>query len=645
MILRLLALFIATVLAVPSALAVDKRTANNGQLVMEDVPPIPDQLRADLVRYENTRSAAAADWSADGTSLYITTRFGDVNQLHRVDQPGGARHQLTFFREPITGATRRPDHDTLLYLKDAGGNEFSQIFSFDPATGDSTLLTDGESRNSVVVWNRDGSAFAYQSTRRNGRSNDLWLMPAGKPEAARLILEAPAGKWWGPTDFSSDGRRLLVQEYTSSTDSRLHLLDLVSGQLTDLHPQGGEARRYGIGFAADDKEVFYLTDAGGEFTRLIRRNLSTGEETAVGADLGWDIENVVFSRDRKQAAVLVNAGGVSELYLLDPRKLRLKRAKNIPAGIITSVGYSPDGKQLALSLNGSTSAGDTYVYEPRKGRLTRWTYSEVGGLDTSKFVEPETITYSSFDGLEIPAFVYKPRTQGPHPVIISIHGGPEAQARPYFSSTYQLWLAKLGAAVIVPNVRGSAGYGKQYVAMDNGFKRYDSVKDIGALLDWVARQPDLDADRVAVFGGSYGGFMVLASAVEYSDRLAAAVDIVGISNFVTFLENTQDYRRDLRRVEYGDERDPAMREFLESISPNNNVEKIRIPMFVVQGQNDPRVPVTEAEQIVAALRENGNTVWYMNALNEGHGYRKKENQDEYRLATMLFFQAFLLGEK
>ena len=242
----------------------------------------------------------------------------------------------------------------------------------------------------------------------------------------------------------------------------------------------------------------------------------------------------------------------------------------------------------------------------------------------------------------IPAFVYRPDGPGPHPVIVSIHGGPEGQARPTFSATYQLWIERLNAAVIVPNVRGSAGYGKTYLQLDNGMRREDSVRDIGALLDWIGEQPELDQERVAVFGGSYGGYMVLASSVHYSDRLKAAVDIVGISNFVTFLENTQDYRRDLRRPEYGDERDPEMRAHLQAISPLNNVEEIDVPMFVVQGENDPRVPVSEAEQMVAALRAQGSPVWYMNALNEGHGYRKKENRDLFSEATVLFLENWLL---
>ncbi|MEE4162178.1 MAG: alpha/beta fold hydrolase, partial [Woeseiaceae bacterium] len=330
------------------------------------------------------------------------------------------------------------------------------------------------------------------------------------------------------------------------------------------------------------------------------------------------------------------------------------RVEGLPTGVIYGIDFSPDSRRLALTINTARSPSDTYVLELGRrpldyGSLERWTFSEVGGLDTSAFRDPELIEYPTFDTVDgkqrmIPAWLYKPAGPGPHPVVVSIHGGPESQARPLFSSTYQQWLAELGVAVLVPNVRGSAGYGKTYVALDNGFNREDSVKDIGALLDWIESEPALDADRVAVFGGSYGGYMVLASAVHFSDRLKAAVDIVGISSFVTFLENTQDYRRDLRRVEYGDERDPAMRAHLEKISPLNNVEKITVPLFVVQGENDPRVPVTEATQMVAALREQERQVWYMNALNEGHGYRKKENRDLYQQATVLFLKTYLLGE-
>jgi len=643
------------VLAQPLQAEVERRTLNDGNLVLEDIPAIPQTIVDDLNRYQNVRSASFLDWTADGESLYVSTRFGEVEQIHRVDMPGGARHQLTFFDEPVSQISRQPDGSHLIFAMDAGGNEFSQLFVFDPLVSRSRMITDGESRNGAVVWTRDGERIAFQSTRRNGASNDVWMMALdqadSEPAAARLVLAAPDGTWWGPADFDEAGERLLILNYVSITDSRIHLLDLESGQTTLLAGGDGDlSSNWPLGFDHGGEGYWFITDRGGEFKQLAWQPLEPGAEPLiVTADIPWDVEGMAFSKDRRRAVFAVNEDGLSRLYLLDPESREYRGVGGIPTGLVGSVGFSPDGGRLAMTLNTPQTPSDTFVLELGEdplahGELTRWTHSEVGGLDTDTFVEPELVRFESFDGLSVPAWVYKPEGDGPFPVVVSIHGGPESQARPSFSSTYQMWLEKLGVAVVVPNVRGSAGYGKSYLAMDNAYKREDSVRDIGALLEWIGTRPDLDADRVAVFGGSYGGYMVLASAVHYSDRLKAAVDIVGISSFVTFLENTEDYRRDLRRVEYGDERDPQMRAHLEKISPLNNVEKIAVPMLVVQGENDPRVPVTEAAQIVAALREKGETVWYMNALNEGHGYRRKENRDVYQQAVVLFFRRHLLDQ-
>jgi dipeptidyl aminopeptidase/acylaminoacyl peptidase len=639
------------------AASATRTEANNGNLVMEDVPPIPANIVDDLVRYQNVRSASFEGWKEDGSGVLIRTRFADVDQLHRVDAPGGARRQLTYYGEPVGSVASQPKGDKILFTRDAGGSEFAQIFVLDPATGGATMLTDGESRNGAVVWDREGRRMAYQSTARNGASNDVWLMDPENPETAEIIVASDDGTWWGPAEFSAKGNRLLATNYVSITDSRVHLVDLDSGSVTLL--AGGPdnvSTNYPVAFDDGNDGYWLITSQGSEFQRLAWQPAEPGADVeVVTGDIEWDVSGAVISRDRKRMAFAVNENGRSAIYLLDPRTREYRLVDNIPTGVAGRMEFSPDGQKLAMTLNTATSPSDTFVLEtgPRAldyGALTRWTFSEVGGLDTSTFREPGLISYPTFDTVggqprEIPAWIYKPAGKGPFPVVISIHGGPEAQSRPWFSSTYQMWLAKLGVAIVVPNVRGSAGYGKTYLGLDNGFKREDSVKDIGALLDWIESQPDLDQDRVAVFGGSYGGYMVLASAVHYSDRLSAAVDIVGISSFVTFLENTQDYRRDLRRVEYGDERDPDMRAHLEKISPLNNVEKISVPMFVVQGENDPRVPVTEATQMVAALREKGNTVWYMNALNEGHGYRKKENRDIYQQATVLFLRQHLVGEE
>ena len=650
------ALLLAVVLMPWAAIAeVERRTLHDGNLVVENVPEIPIDLVVDLMRFQNIRAAGFRAWTPDGEGIYVATGFGDVDSLHLVEMPGGARHQITFYREPVRDVTRRPGGPELLFTRDAGGSEFAQIFQLDPASGEATMLTDGESRNTEVVWDRTGRRIAYQSTRRNGASNDVWVMDPTQPGEAELGLESPDGSWWGPVEFSASGSKLLLMNYVSATDSRVHVLDLDSGQAL-LLAGGPDNKSTNMPVAFDDRGggIWLVTNQGSEFSQLAWQPAVPGTKPEiVTADIPWSLSEGTISHDRRRMAFVTNEDGMSRVYLLDTESREYRMIESIPTGLAFDLRFSPDDRRLAMTLNTPQTPSDTFVLELGNepldyGSLVRWTKSEVGGLDTSQFRVPELIRYPTFDRVgerprTIPAWVYKPAGRGPFPVIISIHGGPEGQARPSFSATYQMWIDKLGVAVVRPNVRGSRGYGKTYLGLDNGLKREDSVKDIGALLDWIETQPYLDADRVAVYGGSYGGYMVLASAVHFSDRLKAAVDNVGISNFVSFLENTQDYRRDLRRAEYGDERDPAMRAHLEKISPLNNVDKISVPLFIVQGQNDPRVPVTEAEQMVRALREHGHTVWYMNAMNEGHGYRKRDNRDTYQQAMILFFQEHLRG--
>jgi len=632
------------------------RTLNDGKLILEDIPEIPREILVDLHRFQNVRAAAFRSWTPDSECIYVSTGFGDVDSIHRVDMPLGARRQVTFFEEPVGGISGQPGVDKLVFTRDAGGSEFAQIFLLDPATGEAEMLSDGESRNGAIVWNRRGTQFAFQSTRRNGASNDIWIMDPEEPVNAEIALTSPDGSWWGPAEFSAGGSKLLVINYVSVVDSRVHIVDLDTGTNT-LMSGGPENQSVNNAIAFDDDgEGFWLiTDQSGEFNQLAWQAMEPGATPEiVTAGIPWSVSDAAISHDRKRMVFVTNEDGMSNVYLLDVGSREYRKVENIPTGLAYGVQFSPDDRRLAMTLNTPQTPSDTFVLDLGQGALeygdlTRWTESEVGGLDTTMFRVPQLVHYPSFDldggaRREIPAWVYKPASKGPHPVVISIHGGPEGQSRPVFSSTYQMWIDKLGVAVIQPNVRGSTGYGKTYVGLDNGFKREDSVKDIGALLDWIETQPDLDQDRVAVFGGSYGGYMVLASAVHYSERLTAAVDIVGISNFVTFLENTQDYRRDLRRVEYGDERDPEMRAHLEKISPLNNVDQIGVPMFIVQGENDPRVPVTEAAQVVEALREQGHIVWYMNALNEGHGYRKRENRDIYQQVTVLFLKQYLVDD-
>lgn len=641
----------ASELAAP---AIASRTLNDGQLILQDVPPIPGDLVSRLNQYQNVRSAAFLDWAGDGHGLYIMTRFGLIDQIHRVDFPGGARQQLTFFAETIGEVVRQPQGSSLALTMDQGGSEFSQIFLLDPASAAVSMVTDGSSRNAQLVWDKSGSRLAYQSTRHNSQKNDIWLLDIHHPAAAAAVLEAPDDSWWEPVDFTDDGKSLLLQQFVGANDSRIHLLDLASGERRPLmgDPNAPSANR-AVVFDRKSEGFYAITNARGLGAELAWQSLQAGAQTEfISSSISWDVTEFALSPDGRRGAFTTNEGGFNRLYLLNTRSRRFWLVNNMPLGLIYNLRFHPDNRQLAMTLATAQTPSDVFVMQlgrsPQSVKsLQRWTFSEVGGLNTEDFIAPQLVHYPTFDQhqgkpREIPAFYYRPRGDGPFPVIIYIHGGPESQYQPSFSSTFQMWLVELGAAVIAPNVRGSLGYGIEYLSLDDGILREDSVKDIGALLDWIATRPELDAKHVAVYGGSYGGYMVLASAVHYSDRLKAAVDVVGISDFVTFLENTQDYRRDLRRGEYGDERDPAMRVFLQSISPLNQVDRIRIPLLVVQGQNDPRVPVSEAEQIVTALRQRGNPVWYINALNEGHGYQRKENSDVYEQAAMMFLQRYLV---
>jgi len=454
-------------------------------------------------------------------------------------------------------------------------------------------------------------------------------------------------------DFSEDGKQLLIQEFISANDSRIHVMDLETGKMKLMvgDPESPSANR-AITFNHRNEGFYFITNVRNRSAELAWQSLEPGMSPEfLTSTVRWDVTQFALSPDGRRGAFTSNESGISRLYLMNARTRSFTRIEGLPVGVISGLQFHPNSKSLAMTWSTAKNPSDVFVM--RLGRLpekvqgvTRWTYSEVGGLESKDFVEPELIVFPSQDPdrerpIKIPAFVYKPKGKGPFPVVIYIHGGPEAQYRPSFSSTFQMWLAELGAAVIAPNVRGSLGYGDLYLALDDGINREDSVRDIGALLDWVATRSDLDESRVAVYGGSYGGYMVLASAVHYSDRLKAAVDVVGISNFVTFLENTQSYRQEQRRKEYGDERDPEMRAFLESISPLNHVDKINVPLLVVQGQNDPRVPISESQQIVDAMRERNNPVWYINALNEGHGYERKENIDVYQQVAMMFLQRYL----
>ena len=623
----------------PAAPAVVPKPA---ALVADGMPAIPAELAAATRPYMEFRTAAFAGWNSRDRAMLIATRFGSTSQLHSVAMPMGDRQQLSFETEPVAGSWS-PAGDVLLASKDVGGNEFFQLHTL--ADGQLRLITDGLSRNQFNRWSRDGRWLGYSSTRRNGTDSDLYVIDPRNPSSNRLVAQVSGGGW-AIADFSPDNRRAVVIEFRQVTHSNLHMLDLETRRMTRI----GDPRRsvaYGAARFAPDGTLWVTSDEGSDFQRLGTIDPATGAFTTVVTGLNWDVTGFDIADDGSLIAFVTNEAGASRLRLLDLGTRRARLVESIPAGVIGGVDIAPWGA-VGFSLTSARSAADAYSVDPGTLALTRWTRSETGGLDPERNVEPELVEVRSFDGERVSGFLYRPdraRFPGPRPLIVSIHGGPESQSRPVFLGRSNYLINELGIALFYPNVRGSTGYGRRFVDLDNGpALRENSVRDLGAFLDRLQADPGLDRARFAVTGGSYGGYMCYAAAIQYGSRLRAANCTVAISNWVTFLENTQSYRRDLRRVEYGDERDPAQRAALLRISPMTRVAELRIPLMVVTGANDPRVPASEADQMVAAVRAAGRPAWHLLGQNEGHGFAKKENQDYQFLASLLFWQQNLLGE-
>jgi len=632
-----------------SAYAQDRREVGN--MILEDVPEIPVEITSRIQQYQNTRSASFEDWLPNNEGILLSTRFGNTTQLHTLNMPGGSRNQISFFDEPVTNGSFCPSskHYGFLFTKDIGGNEFSQIYWYDMKTRVSEMISDGQSRNFGILWSNAGDKFAFTSSRRNNKDFDIYVSNIESSKIATIKVDRGNG-YWVATDWSPDDSKLIVIQYLSSTRSNSFILDLKTNEITQINDNKTEATFIAVSWDHTGKRIYATTNQGREFNTLVEYNVDTGKIKYITDSIPWDIDEFETNKAKTWAAFTVNENGFSQLYLFDIDSGRYKKVSSLPVGQIYSISFHPTKEILAMVMNTTISPGDIYTLDLQTMKNVRWTTSEVGGLDTSLFPKPELISYETYDEIDgkkrlIPAFVYKPlNSDGPLPVMISIHGGPEGQHTPRFSSFYAFLANEMGIAVIAPNVRGSAGYGKTYLKLDNGFNRENSVMDIGKLIEWIQDQPEFDKERIAVFGGSYGGYMVLSSMYNFKDKVKCGVDIVGISNFVTFLENTEEYRRDLRRAEYGDERDPKMRAYLLSISPTNHVNEFTKPLFVIQGANDPRVPATESEQMVRSIRKNNGEVWYMLAKDEGHGFRKKENRDRMTEAIALFLRENLLNE-
>ena len=631
----------------PVILAQGDHITPGDNLVVEGIPQIPASLAQTIRRYTRAYGLPLAGWDTRKHQVWLKNLTGSSASLYCVEAPGSTAQPFTYL--PVGGVYDlypAPQGRYLIYNSDAGGDEAFQLYLYDLETRKSIPLTEGKSRNTEPVWSNKGDRIIYSSSPQGASGVSLSIINPLDPKTNRLLAQS-VGTYFKAYDWSPDDRQAIFVDYISNnTLSTLWLIDVATGEKTLLSPKKGKVDEYydSPQFSKDGRGVYVITDHDSDVRRLAYIALATKRFKYLSDHIKWGVEDFKVAPDGKTLAFITNEEGISRLHLLDTKTNQEKLVPALPAGIISNPRWHNNSQDLAFNFKSSRTPGDVYSINIQTGKVEQWAKGTTGEADVSLIPEPELIHWKSFDHRTISGFLYRPpaRFTGKRPVVIEIHGGPEEQYRPSLWGEDNYLLNELGVAKIYPNVRGSIGYGKTFLNLDNGLRREDAVKDIGALVDWIKTQPHLDAERVMVTGASYGGFMALSVAAHYSDRIRAAQSLSGPSNLVTFLENTEGWRRDIRRAEYGDERDPTMRAFLERIAPINNAQRIRKPLFIVQGRNDPRVKASEAERMIAAVRKTGTPVWYLLAKDEGHDFINRRNLDFQFYATVLFIQEYLL---
>lgn len=567
------------------------------------------------------KSAGGASFSPDGTRIaYLSTVTG-TSQVFIMPVGGGESEQLTDFQGSVSFVRFSPTEDVLIFGKAEGGNEQTQFYLLDLDTRKITDITARpDVRHDFGGWSPDGKSICFASNERNGKDFDVYVMDIATLEKSCIFDKS---EWCVAEGFSPQGTYVVVRKKHSAANMDLYLCNLKTGDVDHITPHDGNVFYAGSLWLPDESAFFLVQNKDREFAGLARYSLAERKFHYVLTP-DWDIEGAIIDRNGKNIGIAVNEDGYQRVMIYNTTRFD-SHSYHLPAGNVYRARFSESGSNIVFSLGDSCRTSDVWILSLETGESHQLTHSHQG-VPPEAMVEPELIRFVSFDGLSVPAFVYRPKgiKQGTKvPVVINIHGGPEAQYQPMYQPVMQ-YLVHNGYAVIAPNVRGSSGYGKSYMALDDVERRMDSVKDVVALREYIASIPDMDTAKIALYGASYGGFMVLACMTFYPKLWAVGVDIVGIANFRTFLENTAVYRRALREAEYGSlEND---RELLEKISPIHSIEKIEAPLLLIHGANDPRVPLSEAEQVVARLKEVGRHVELLIYPDEGHGIVKLKNK-------------------
>lgn len=577
--------------------------------------------------------------SPDGKIIYFKTGFTGVNQIYRVTEDNLYPYQLTFFKEGVGYYKLSPDGKWIAFLADKGGNEQYQLFLMDAKTGRVKQLTDEQkARFGYPVWSPKSDKIYFKANIENPKNFDIYKLDL-KTGNRKLIMSSDG--YFGPDYVSEDGKLLLCYEYMSNTNSNLYILDLPTGRKKLITPHKGSYNYWGFAITPDNKKVFCISNNNKQgVNKLAEIDIDTSALKFIyDKDSPWGVDAATVNPQVTTAAITINREGYGILKLLD-----LKTGKELPSPDMKGIAESPifsKTNKMVFSENTSVSVSEIYTWDWKKKNLKQITYSSYAGIDPSLFIEPKLIKYKSFDGLEIPAFLWLPpgweKKKGEIPFIINFHGGPESQVRPYFQRHFNYLLLN-GYGIMAPNIRGSSGYGKKYGDMDNYKKRMDSVKDGYYAAKYLIDKGYTKKGKIGIKGGSYGGFMVMALLTEYPDMWGAGLESIGIVDFVNFLKNTSDYRRKLRESEYGPLSDPK---FLKSVSPIHKIDRIKAPLMVVHGKNDPRVPVSEAYLIIDNLKKRGIKVEALIFPDEGHGARKRKNRLKMYRTMVEFFDRHL----